>query len=106
MLENPPIDHLSKHLTENHDDEWRFEYIDYDGLAFNCYLPSDAKDLFVVIDASHYNILDVGSSIPSALIAEIETIVADGLQIYLDWDATDKPEKWAQKTLLTESDSL
>ncbi len=94
MLENPPIDHLSKHLIENHDEEWRFEYIDHDGLAFNCYLPSDAKDLFVVIDASHYNILDVGSSIPSALIAEIETIVADGLQIYLDWDATDKPEKW------------
>ena len=94
MMENPILDKLSQHLTTNHDTDWRFEYIEYDGIAMNCYLPTDSTESYVIIDASHYNILEQGNSISQGLIDEIKTVLEDSYRIYVDWDATNKPEKW------------
>ena len=81
-------------MTTNHDTDWRFEYIEYDGIAMNCYLPTDSTESYVIIDASHYNILEQGNSISQGLIDEIKTVLEDSYRIYVDWDATNKPEKW------------
>jgi len=95
MLDNPPIEHLCKHLRENHDEDWMFEFVEYDGIALNCYLPTDSKDTFVIINASHYDILEVGSKVPQGLIDEITLTLEDGLRIYVGWEGTEMPDKWA-----------
>ena len=71
MMDNPILDNLSKHLTENHDADWRYEYIDYDGLAFNCYLPTDSPETYLIVDASHYTIRETGKNVPQGLIDEV-----------------------------------
>ena len=95
MLDNFPLDHLGKHLLENHDPDWRFEYIDMDGLAFNCFLPTDSPETYIIIDASHYTILEKGKRVPQGLIDEITTVLKDGLQIYIGWEGTNLPQEWA-----------
>ena len=77
MMDNPILDNLSKHLTENHDADWRYEYIDYDGLAFNCYLPTDSPETYLIVDASHYTIRETGKNVPQGLIDEVLTILND-----------------------------
>ena len=95
MLENPILQKLSEHLTANHDGDWRFEYIDYDGMALHCYLPVDSPGSYIIIDASHYIVLETGDAIPQGLFNEVKTVLDDSFRIYVDWDATEKPEKWA-----------
>ena len=104
MMENFPLDHLMKHLEENHDSNWRFDYIDWDGtMVLNCYLPIDSPETYLMISWSDYSILEVGKNVPQGLIDEVKMILDDGYQIYIGWESTNLPNKWAQKTLLTES---
>tara|TARA_R100000988_G_C3970192_1_gene151073 strand:+ start:401 stop:688 length:288 start_codon:yes stop_codon:yes gene_type:complete len=95
MMVNAPIEHLRKHLLENHDSDWRFEYVEYDGEAVNCYLPTDSPETYIVVDATLYNILETGLAVPQGLIDEITTVLADGLRIEVGWQLTDNPQKWA-----------
>jgi len=95
MLENFTLEHLSKHLLENHDPDWHFEYIDFDGLAYNCYLPTDSPETYLIISWAEYTILEVGKNVPQGLIDEITTVLKDGLQIYIGWQGTDQPNQWA-----------
>ena len=95
MLENFPLDHLRKHLLENHDPDWMFEHIDFDGLAFNCYLPVDSPETYIIISWDDYTILEVGKQVPQGLIDEIKTAIDDGMQIYLGWESTTAPQEWA-----------
>jgi|TARA_B100001996_G_scaffold326674_1_gene273195 hypothetical protein len=96
MLENPPLNHLSKHLLENHDPEWMFEHLDWDGeLAFNCWMPTENKETFIIIRWTDYEILGYGDDVPQGLIDEIQTILADGERIYLDWELAGEADKWA-----------
>ena len=80
-MANPPIEHLSKHLLENHDPDWRFEYVEYDGLAVNCYLPTDTSETYIIVDATRYDILETGDNVPNGLIEIIRTALEDGLRI-------------------------
>ncbi len=95
MMMNAPIEHLMKHLVENHDEDWRFEMVEYDGEALNCYLPTDSPETYIVVDASYYDILERGDNVPQGLIDEITTVLADGLRIEVGWQLTDNPQKWA-----------
>tara|TARA_B100000700_G_scaffold214431_1_gene235782 strand:- start:1715 stop:2002 length:288 start_codon:yes stop_codon:yes gene_type:complete len=95
MMDNPILDNLSKHLTENHDADWRYEYIDYDGLAFNCYLPTDSPETYLIVDASHYTIRETGKNVPQGLIDEVLTILNDSFILEVGWNQTNNPEKWA-----------
>ena len=71
MLKNSVMDSLCQHLTENHDEDWRFEYIEHNGLALNCYLPTDSSDTYVIVDATQYDILEHGKNVPQGLIDEV-----------------------------------
>ena len=95
MLKNSVIDSLCQHLTENHDEDWRFEYIEHDGLALNCYLPTDSSDTYVIVDATQYEILEHGKNVPQGLIDEIATVILDAYHLQVNWEYTDNPEKWA-----------
>jgi len=95
MMANPPIEHLRKHLLENHDSDWRFEYVEYDGEAVNCYLPTDSSETYIIVDATHYDILEIGEKVPNGLVEIIRTALEDGLRIEVGWQLTDNPEKWA-----------
>ena len=95
MMDNPVLETMSEHLTNNHDNDWRFEWIDYDGIALNCYLPTDSKNTYFVVDASHYEILEKGNNVPQGLIDEVLTVLHDALRVEVGWTMTDNPEKWA-----------
>ena len=94
-MDNFPLDHLRKHLLENHDSDWMFEYIDFDGLAMNCYLPTDSSETYIIIDWGNYAIRDTGQNMPQGLVDEITTVLEDGLKIYVGWEGTNLPEEWA-----------
>ena len=95
MLENYPLEHLSKHLLENHDPDWRFEYSFVGGKSYNCYLPTDSSETYILISFSDYRILETGKNVPQGLIDEIKLILKDGLQIYIGWEGTNLPQEWA-----------
>ena len=96
MMENFPLDHLMQHLEENHDHDWRFEYIDWDGtMVLNCYLPVDTPETYLMISWSDYSIMEVGKNVPQGLIDEVKTVLDDGYQIYIGWESTNLPNKWA-----------
>ena len=95
MMDNFPLDHLRKHLLENHDSDWMFEYIDFDGLAMNCYLPTDSPETYIIVDWGNYAIRDTGQNMPQGLVDEITTVLEDGLKIYVGWEGTNLPEEWA-----------
>ena len=95
MLKNSVMDSLCQHLTENHDEDWRFEYIEHNGLALNCYLPTDSSDTYVVVDATQYDILEHGKNVPQGLIDEVLTVLNDSFILEVGWNQTDNPEKWA-----------
>ena len=94
MLENYPLEHLQNHLIENHDEDWVFESVYQDGLALRCYLPTDTPETYFIVD-SNYDIIKKGTGIPKGLLDEVNTTLQDGLKIYLNWQDTDLPEKWA-----------
>ena len=94
-MDNPILDKLSKHLTQNHDADWRYEYIDYDGLALNCYLPTDSPETYLIVDASRYTILETGLAVPDGLIQEVLMVLNDSYIVEVGWNQTDNPEKWA-----------
>jgi hypothetical protein len=96
MLENPVLDHLSQHLRANHDNDWFFEHIDFDGsLAFNCYLPTDSPETFVMIRWADHKIVGYGDNVPQGLLDEIQKVIADGEFIYIDGNWENNQEKWA-----------
>ena len=95
MMANPPIEHLRNHLLENHDSDWRFEFVEYGGEAVNCYLPTDTSETYIIVDASRYDILEIGDNVPNGLVEIIRTALEDGLRIEVGWQLTDNPEKWA-----------
>ena len=96
MLENPVLAHLSQHLRANHDNDWFFEHIDFDGsLAFNCYLPTDSPETFVMIRWADHKILGYGDNVPQGLLDEIQKVIADGEFIYIDGNWENNQEKWA-----------
>ena len=95
MLDNFPLEHLRKHLLENHDPDWMFEFIDFDGMAYNCYLPVDSPETYLIISCGEYTILETGKNVPQGLIDEITTVLQDGLQIYIGWESTNLPTEWA-----------
>ena len=105
MLDNFPLEHLRKHLLENHDPDWMFEFIDFDGMAYNCYLPTDSPETYIIISYGEYTILETGKNVPQGLIDEITTVLKDGLQIYIGWESTNLPTEWAQKAFYTEPPS-
>ena len=106
MLENPILDHLSKHLLENHDADWFFEHIEFDGsLAFNCWLPTDSEETFVMVRWADHKIVGYGNNVPQGLLDEIQTVIKDAEMIYIDGNWKANQQKWVQKTLLTESRS-
>ena len=96
MLENPVLDHLSQHLRANHDNDWFFEHIDFDvSLAFNCYLPTDSPETFVMIRWADHKILGYGDNVPQGLLDEIQKVITDGEFIYIDGNWKNNQEKWA-----------
>lgn len=95
MLDSYPLEHLRTHLHENHDSDWRFEFIDFFGTAFNCYLPTDSPKTYIIISHTEYTIVATGENVPQGLIDEIETVLQDGFQIYVGWEGTNFSEVWA-----------
>jgi|TARA_R110000824_G_scaffold89345_2_gene219124 hypothetical protein len=96
MLDSPPLSHLSKHLLENHDPDWMFEFIDWDGeIALNCFLPTDTPETFVVVSWADYSILAHGNNVPQGLIDIFTITLEDGERIYLEWELSGNAEKWA-----------
>jgi hypothetical protein len=70
MMDNFPLEHLSKHLLENHDPDWRFEV---NGGTYTCYLPTDSSETYITI--SGYTIVKTGKNVPQGLIDEITTVL-------------------------------
>ena len=95
MLDNFPLEHLRKHLLENHDPDWMFEYIEFDGMCLNCYLPVDSPETYIIISWDDYTIRETGTQVPQGLIDEIITVMKDGEKIYAGWNSTTLPEEWA-----------
>jgi len=95
MLENPVLDHLSNHLLENHDEDWFFEHIHWDDdLAYNCWLPSDSKETFIVVRWKDHKIVAYGNNVPQGLLDEVQVIIKDAEMIYLDGNWEENQQKW------------
>jgi len=92
-----PLEFLIEHLLTNHDPDWRFETIEYrnEGLALNCYLPTDSEETYIVVDASTYDVNEVGKNVPPGLRDEIQEKVNEGLHIDLHWNDVGLDEMWA-----------
>ena len=92
-----PLEFLIEHLLANHDPDWRFETIEYrnEGLALNCYRPTESEETYIVVDASTYDVNEVGKNVPQGLRDEIQEKVNEGLQIDLCWNDVGLDELWA-----------
>ena len=96
MMSDFVIDHLSTHLLTNHDSDWMSEFIDMDGdFAINYFLPTDSPETYIIVGTSNYQIMEIGKAVPQGLVDEITTVLADGLRIYVGWEGTSNPAKWA-----------
>ena len=73
MLDNP-LEHLQKHLIENHDEDWVFESVYQGGLTLRCYLPTDTPETYFIVD-SDYEIIKMGTSIPKGLLDEVIAVL-------------------------------
>ncbi|MHA1138581.1 MAG: hypothetical protein ACTSSE_19060 [Candidatus Thorarchaeota archaeon] len=72
-----------------------FEYIEFDGMCLNCYLPVDSPETYIIISWDDYTIRETGTQVPQGLIDEIITVMKDGEKIYAGWNSTTLPEEWA-----------
>ena len=63
--------------------------------ALNCYLPTDSEETYIVVDASTYDVNEVGKNVPQGLRDEIQEKMDEGLLIDLCWNDVGLDELWA-----------
>lgn len=77
---------------------WRwlvFEHIDFDGsLAFNCWLPTDSEETFIMVRWADHKIVGYGNNVPQGLLDEIQTVIKDAELIYIDGNWEANQQKW------------